>query len=160
MWLQEPLRAISHSSHNASTTVRLLWSLQKKQCIDLLAVTTTWDATSCVNLWYAVTFVTIGFEEILPASGWISSHSQKQRVTPEEPEEFPSHLAGGYSGWSLALSHENCLKLQALKPDVITLESAVKRVTRFPTHCAESSTPSQVYGSFWGSMFAKIMFQP
>lgn len=103
--------------------VRLLQSLQKKQCIHLIVVTTTWEAASRVNLWYAVMFVTIRFEEILPASSWISSHNQKLRVTPEEPEELPSHLAGRYSGWSLALLHESCLKSQALKWDVITLEN-------------------------------------
>lgn len=73
-------------------------------------------------------FITIGFDEILPASGWISSQNQKQRkrVTPEEPDEFPNHRAGGYAGWSLALFHEKYLKVQALQPDVITLESLEK----------------------------------
>lgn len=106
--------------------------------------------------------VTIVFDEILPASGWISSQNQKQRkrVTPEEPDEFPNHWAGGYSGWSLAVFHEKYLKAWVLKPDVTTLERVEKRLPHFPIWSAWSSSPPGVCESFWGSAFAKIKFQP
>lgn len=73
--LQEYLHTVSHSRVMILQLllVRLLQSLQEKQHIDLIAIITTWDAPSHVNVWYAILFITIGFDKILPASGWISS---------------------------------------------------------------------------------------
>lgn len=63
------------------------------------------------NVW--MLFVTVRFDHILPASSFrlISPQNQKQRkgIMPKEPDEFPKHWVGGYSGWSLALFSEKYL---------------------------------------------------